>query len=200
VGEVLALRRQGLGARRIARETALPVATVRDWLAGRIPRHSRQLDPTSPPLAICDVCGHAAHRFADLPPAYVYLLGIYLGDGCVSEHRRKVFRLRVFLDLRYPLIIDECVDAIQVVVPASRVSRAERRSNYTERSEPSHVEVSAFSKAWPCLLPQHGPGMKHLRPIVLTDWQRELVATHPGLLLRGLIRSDGCRFNNTGMN
>ena len=28
-------------------------------------------------------------------------------------------------------------------------------------------------KHWPCLFPQHGPGRKHERPIVLEDWQRD---------------------------
>ena len=66
------------------------------------------------------------------------------------------------------------------------------------RDVPSHVEVSSFSKSWPCLLPQHGPGKKHQRPIVLTDWQLELGARWPDQLVRGLIHSDGCRFQNTG--
>ena len=133
-----------------------------------------------------------------MPEEYVYLLGIYLGDGCVSEHARRVFRLRIFLDLRYPLIIDDCVAAITELVPDNKVHVAERGSNYTGSSEPSHVEVSAFSKTWPCLFPQHGPGRKHERPIVLADWQRELVNRWPEQLLRGLIHSDGCRFQNTG--
>jgi hypothetical protein len=128
------------------------------------------------------------------------LLGLYLGDGCVSAHRRNVFRLRVFLDLCYPKIIDECEAAMRAVVPRSKVHRLERMSTYVERDEPSHVEVSSFSKAWPCVLPQHGPGMKHQRRIVLSDWQQGLVQRHPGLLLRGLIHSDGCRFINTGTN
>lgn len=59
-------------------------------------------------------------------------------------------------------------------------------------------DVSACSKSWPLLLPQHGEGKKHERKIVLADWQQELVDHHPGLLLRGLIHSDGCRFVNTG--
>jgi hypothetical protein len=46
--------------------------------------------------------------------------------------------------------------------------------------------------------PQHGPGKKHERPIVLTDWQQDAVARQPELLLRGLLQSDGCRFQNTG--
>jgi hypothetical protein len=44
--------------------------------------------------------------------------------------------------------------------------------------------------------PQHGPGRKHLRPIVLTDWQLELTQANPGSLIRGLIHSDGCRVIN----
>ncbi len=48
----------------------------------------------------------------------------------------------------------------------------------------------------PCVLPQHGPGRKHERPIVLTTWQRDLVAEHPWPLIRALIHSDGCRANN----
>jgi hypothetical protein len=59
-------------------------------------------------------------------------------------------------------------------------------------------ELYAYSKCWPCLFPQHGRGRKHERRIVLVEWQRELVARWPALLVRGLIHSDGCRFQNTG--
>jgi hypothetical protein len=45
-----------------------------------------------------------------------------------------------------------------------------------------------------CLLPQHGPGKKRERPIVLAPWQEALVAAAPWALLKGLIRSDGCVF------
>jgi hypothetical protein len=58
--------------------------------------------------------------------------------------------------------------------------------------------VSAYSRAWPCLFPQHGPGRKHEREIKLVAWQRALVHRQPRSLLRGLIHSDGCRFINTG--
>lgn len=49
---------------------------------------------------------------------------------------------------------------------------------------------------WPCLLPQHGPGRKHERPIVLTAWQHAIVEEHPWPLIRGLIHSEGCRVIN----
>lgn len=44
--------------------------------------------------------------------------------------------------------------------------------------------------------PQHGPGRKHLRSIILSDWQLDLTHAHPGALIRGLIHSDGCRVLN----
>lgn len=56
--------------------------------------------------------------------------------------------------------------------------------------------MSSYWKHWVCVFPQHGPGRKHLRRILLAAWQRRLAARHPGALLRGLIQSDGCRFLN----
>ena len=45
-------------------------------------------------------------------------------------------------------------------------------------------------------LPQHGPGRKHHRSIVLEDWQNRIVGSYPRQLPRGLIHSDGCRTIN----
>jgi hypothetical protein len=193
VERALELRRQGLGARRIAARTGLPVSTVRDWLAGRVPRHAGASGSGD-----CPTCGHAEHPFAELPAAYCYLLGLYLGDGCISAGPRGVYRLRVNLDLAYPGIVDECEAAIRAVAPRNRVHRLLRKSNFTKAPEPSLVEVSAYSRAWPCLFPQHGPGRKHERAIRLVEWQEALVRRHAWSLLRGLIHSDGCRFINTG--
>jgi hypothetical protein len=134
--------------------------------------------------ALCTIC-------PALPAAYVYLLGMYLGDGCLSEHRRAVYKLRISLDARYPGIAAECERAMPAVMPNNRVGRVDHSGWH---------ELFSYSKAWPCLFPQHGPGRKHTREIVLTDWQRSLVARWPALLLRGLIQSDGCRFQNTGRN
>src|SRR4051812_24986651 len=66
---------------------------------------------------------------------------------------------------------------------------------YRRRAEQA-VTVQSFGKAWPDAFPQHGPGPKHKRPIVLADWQREIVDRHPREFLRGLIHSDGCRTTN----
>ena len=45
-------------------------------------------------------------------------------------------------------------------------------------------------------IPQHGPGRKHLRRIVLADWQIEFTHREPEAFIRGLIHSDGCRTEN----
>jgi hypothetical protein len=70
------------------------------------------------------------------------------------------------------------------------------RASVYERPRAGYAEVGSFSKHWPCLLPQHGPGRKHERRIVLADWQREICDREPERLLRGLIHSDGCRVIN----
>ena len=178
----LELARDGRNATEISRLVGLPRATVRDWLHGQVPRR-----PVSPE-ASCPVCG-AGHEFASLPPAYVHLLGLYLGDGCLSRHRRNVFKLRISLDARYPDLADECADSVRAVMPGSRVNRV----GYGTWSE-----LYSYSKSWPCLFPQHGPGKKHERLIRLTGWQWKHVQERPDLLLRGLLHSDGCRFQNTG--
>ncbi len=51
-------------------------------------------------------------------------------------------------------------------------------------------------KGWPEAFPQHGPGRKHERPIVLEPWQQEIVDGFPREFLRGLLHSDGCRTLN----
>jgi len=59
--------------------------------------------------------------------------------------------------------------------------------------------LSFYSSHLPCLFPQHGPGKKHERPIVLETWQADAIADAPWRFLRGCIRSDGCSYiNRTG--
>ena len=61
------------------------------------------------------------------------------------------------------------------------------------------VVLWVYSRHLSCLFPQHGPGKKHERRIVLEAWQQEIVEAAPWAFLRGCIRSDGCVFvNRTG--
>ena len=84
------------------------------------------------------------------------MLGLYLGDGCISRCRR-VWHLRITLDKKYPGVIDRCRATIDQLMPGQHASIYPQSKGC--------VVVSLYSKHWPCLLPQHGPGKKHLRPI-----------------------------------
>jgi hypothetical protein len=60
----------------------------------------------------------------------------------------------------------------------------------------SCVNTSTYSVHLPCVIPQHGPGLKHERQIVLEQWQQTIVESEPWPFIRGLIRTDGCCFVN----
>ncbi|OBH59300.1 hypothetical protein A5685_03770 [Mycobacterium colombiense] len=159
----------------IGRQLGVPRQTVRDWRC-RPQIRSRSAGGSD--------CG-TLHEFAALPAVpYSYLLGLYLGDGCISRDRR-IWRLRVTLDKAYPGIIDRCRGAIDTLMPGQLAS--------IHRQPTGCVVVSLYSKHWPCLFPQHGPGRKHLRPIRLEPWQQALVEQATEEFVRGLIESDGCR-------
>jgi hypothetical protein len=116
----------------------------------------------------------------------VYLLGLYLGDGCLSGNAKGVWRLRIAQDARYVGLIEECRLAMGAVTH-SRVSLTKCIGC---------VEIGASWKHWIHLFPQHGPGPKWKRSIVMSQWQQILIERYPGQLLRGLIHSDGCRSLN----
>jgi len=194
VAEVLRLvREEGLNHSEVSRRTGVPRPTVRDWANGKLP-HSFETKPLlygrPTGLRACPDCGAVRHDFERLSTSYVYLLGLYLGDGTISRHRRDVYKLRIFLDRRYPNIVAECEAAMKAVLPFNGVNKFLTVSNC--------YEVFSYSKSWRCLFPQAGPGMKHTRPIKLAAWQREWAHLVPKLFLRGLVHSDGCRFINSG--
>ena len=177
---MFALHDAGVATAEIARRTGIPRSTMRYWL-DKGPAYAER---ASRPYSRCSPCGH----LEDIPPGpYAYLLGLYLGDGCLFEGPRGVYRLRITLDKKYPGIIAECRAAAAFVLP-NKVGLIDRGG---------WVEVWSYSKHWICLFPQHGPGPKHKRQIVLTDWQRDIaLVRYPYLLLRGLIQSDGWRGTN----
>jgi hypothetical protein len=119
--------------------------------------------------------------------AYAYLLGLYLGDGCLTRGRRDVYALCIACCDAWPGLIKAAAEAMKAVMPMSSVF-------YVQRIGMTEVKIT--SKHWPCLFPQHGPGRKHLRKIELADWQEDIVARYPGDFARGLMHSDGYR----GMN
>jgi hypothetical protein len=144
------------------------------------------------PFGPCGFESHLRHvnhpaippdRIRPLPGQdYAYVLGMYLGDGCISRTGRTE-RLRITLDAKYPQIVARCRKAVAAVMP-------DRKASLVFRPD-SVIIVSSYSLLWPLLLPQHGRGRKHERPIVLAEWQEEIVQRHPHAFIQGLYESDG---------
>ena len=176
---MMALVSEGLSDYEVARSTGVPRSTVLNWRRGKIPEHPGESGP------ICRKCGANEHDLTALPATeYAYLLGQYLGDGTVCRVGRSLC-LRIASDAQYPGIIGECSDAITAI--------RGRSPNLRYHLDKRLATISSYWKAWPCLLPQHGPGRKHRRTIALAPWQVAIVEAQPGPFLRGLIHSDGWR-------
>ena len=174
--DVQRLIADGMNDCAIARITGIPRRTVRDW---------RCKPPIWPRNRSESASCRAEHYFSTIPAeAYCYLLGLYLGDGCISRHPRS-FQLRITLDSKYPAIVDRCRQAVDILMPR-QCARVRLRSDNCS-------EVWLYSKHWPCLFPQHGPGKKHKRAIRLEPWQQALVDQATEEFIIGLIHSDGCR-------
>jgi hypothetical protein len=123
------------------------------------------------------------------PAVYAFLLGGYLGDGCIVRvnPRKQSMRLTITLDDRLPDIQQAFLLACRRTFPTVNV-------RLVPSGGCSHVLF--LHHHLPCLFPQHGAGPKHQRTIRLEPWQQAVVDEHPWELLRGFMYSDGCSFTN----
>jgi hypothetical protein len=172
----LAAVRSGQSISAVSRTTGISRSAVRSWRDGTCGDRASG----------CPRCG-PVQQLPEPGSAYTYLLGQYLGDGTLSRGRGNVWSLRIACADSWPAIMDECTQALRALRPNNTVSHLRRQGC---------TYVTARWKHWPCLFPQHGPGQKHTRPIILEPWQDELVGQHTGAFLRGLFHSDGCRITN----
>jgi hypothetical protein len=176
VDRARAVSANGLFDREAAETTRIPRRTVLEWhtwgrrspaAGGRRARYCPRCD--GGPLD---------------GPAYAYLLGLYLGDGYLAGSQDDLYVLSIACPNAWPGLIEAAKDATRVVMPLSAV--------FTRQCT-AVTEVKSGSAHWPCLFPQHGPGMKHTRKIELAAWQQAIVDRYPGDLARGLFHSDGYR-------
>ncbi|MGG8405117.1 transcriptional regulator [Streptomyces sp. 12297] len=161
---------QGRSLNSVSKETGISRAAIRSW------QHRIE------PLTQSAPCERPTDR-----ASYAYLLGLYLGDGCISPHPRGGHHLRIACADSWPGLIEECRSAITAVRPTAKACLLQRQG---------YVMVTSYGRHWTCLFPQHGPGKKHERRIELDPWQQAVVDAHPWALIRGLIHSDGCRTTN----
>jgi hypothetical protein len=163
VDRALHLSQQGLIDRVVAQQVGVSIGAVQKWRTGirRAPGTAKSGCPR------CD--GDPLDE-----RTYSYLLGLYLGDGCISRgstRNKDVWKLSIACADAWPGLIQECARAIQAVRPDNKVLMVQRLGC---------TEVQGYSRHWPCLFPQHGPGKKHLRKIELAEWQGAIVERYPG--------------------
>lgn len=179
----LELIEHGINDCEISRRIGVPRGTIRDW---RRPTYVPRVEFS---LETCPRCWRAAKPIRFTAADYAELLGLYLGDGTISEHPRA-HRLRIALDAKYPVIIEEARTLLARCFPFNAVAVI------TKGLTGNLVNVSIYSQHLRCLFPQHGPGKKHERAIELEPWQEQHLERAPWAFLRGCIRSDGCVFIN----
>lgn len=167
------LMRVGLSADEIAQQLGVSRATVQYWLRAGLAESS------------CWRCEDALVP-EGLTEAYGYLLGLYLGDGCISRGPRGQAILRIACANAWPGLMQAAGAAITTISP--------NKAFYVAGD--GCTSVQGYWKHWLCVIPQHGPGKKHERTITLADWQQKLMLSDPRPLLRGLFHSDGCRCVN----
>ena len=166
-----------MSLRSISMSTGISRATLHHW---------REYPVGANPRATCPRC--APSPTPPEPQAdYAYLLGLYLGDGCISRastRDKDVWKLRIVCADAWPGLRRECERALSAVRPGNKV-RTQQQAGCTE--------VISCSRHWPCLFPQQGPGRKHMRKIELQPWQRIIVTENAGRFACGLFHSDGYR-------
>ncbi|MFJ2816987.1 helix-turn-helix domain-containing protein [Streptomyces sp. NPDC087294] len=178
--KALALLRNGVRNADVARRFNIPPGTISYWKHMDRAKRGECPGRTQPP---CPRCDGTLNR-----PAYSYLLGLYLGDGYIVQNRAmRSPSLQVTCADAHPGLMDECEKAMRSVFTGNSVCRVRRKGCR---------DVKLYSMHLWCLFPQHGPGRKHERTIVLEAWQQDIVDAHPWEFLRGLIHSDGCRITN----
>ncbi|MFI1026681.1 helix-turn-helix domain-containing protein [Streptomyces sp. NPDC020951] len=174
------LLREGARNADVARQFNIPLGTVSYW------KHMDRAKRGECPGRVQPPCPRCENELDS--PAYSYLLGLYLGDGHIIQNRAmRVPSLSIFCADAHPGLMDECEQSMRSVLPGNSVCRVRRKGCH---------EVKLYSKHLWCLFPQHGPGKKHERPIILEPWQQAIVDAHPWEFIRGLIHSDGCRITN----
>ncbi|MCU0482510.1 MAG: LAGLIDADG family homing endonuclease [Anaerolineae bacterium] len=121
--------------------------------------------------------------------AYAYLLGLYLGDGCIDKikNKKRLYRLRIVQDKKYVGLIEECAKTMRIILPKNTVFFV---------NAPGCVDIVILSIHLPQIFPQHAGGVKHNRKITFEDWQWAIIDEFPLEVFRGLYHADGSRAQN----
>lgn len=120
---------------------------------------------------------------------YSYILGLYLGDGCINKFARTK-RLNVSCDEKYPELNNHISNMFEYLF-GSPVKIIHKKNSKC-------IDICYSNCNLGLLFPQDGKGKKHDRCIYLTEWQRGIINFK--FLLVGLFHSDGCFYKRPNWN
>lgn len=124
----------------------------------------------------------------DQKKAYSYILGFYLGDGCVYQTREtsQSKTLMIANQASFVEMNNLITHSLQLLFPNKTI-----KHYYRKNSDCVNIKVHAMSLDELFL---SGKGVKHTRKIELKEWQDNICKQYPKDFIKGLIESDGCRF------
>lgn len=157
----------------LSKKYNIPRATLRYWLDPQFLK-KKEMDleyEESKKEMILD-------RIKNYNKIYSFILGLYLGDGCITKNKMS-YRLRIVQDEKYTNSIIEIEEKMNLFF--------EKKSSVTKQT--GCTIVSIFDKYLLHYFPQHGLGKKHERLIELSEFQLKYIDYQN--LMRGLFISDG---------
>jgi hypothetical protein len=165
----------------------VPKTTIRDWVSGR--SGSKYLktisseEPIDPVLQLTQLNPSLSNE--ERYSIYSFILGLYLGDGCIVKIRTTK-RFGITLDKKYDKLNSLVIDSFGKLFGKSpyvhdRSLRKGIKNNC--------IDVYYHSKSVGNIFPHEGVGKKHLREISIAEWQHEII--DPVNIVKGLIFSDG---------
>ena len=166
----------GLNDCAIGRLTGIPRSTVRDWRSGAALGSTAAAVASRDLVAAVRQCGHPATTSSGSTSRYAYLLGMYLGDGCLVAPPTR--RLSADASCSMPTtqdIVAEC--AAGNARPCFRWQPpwppAPARGAHA-REVVDHLQAVGRACSRSTV-----PDRKHERLIRLTDWQQRVVERAP---------------------
>ena len=163
--------------RQIARELSVDHTAIQYWIKHNFTTGTRNTETTK--NDIITVC-------QSNPAEYAYLLGSYFGDGYIVQFKRtKKLTFYCFSEYR------EIIDLQKLCV--SKLFSNNIIGEY-KQLKAKCVEVRVHHKNMEYYFPQHGVGRKSERPIVLEQWQQDIVDCHRDCFIAGLIDTDGSHY------
>lgn len=171
IKQILLEFKSGKNKSKIAMEYGIPRSTLRYWIDNENTISVQKISDKDISLIIKEIENNKE--------IYNYILGLYLGDGCISLNKMS-YKLRITQDEKYPISIVDIKNKMDLFF--------NKNANVCNGDGKCKI-LTIYDKNLPLYFPQHGAGKKHDREIILSDYQRDNIDFL--YLMKGLWMSDG---------